>query len=572
MASAKISKKSRVNEDVEAVLDMILSQDDEEPENSEVGSLPEEASEARTSVEDKDDHDVKLIDKILEEPLATGTTPPDLQRRAPMQTTQEPGAIPVSGSRSSCHEDPEAEEEGRFPSVPNSDDAESPPPTELSSSPTPLLMATLVQEDKEEEDGGGSKASSSTSTTQEAILVEATPSSEYEKGGKSHRFLSKRTCSIVLIVLLLNAAILGTVLAVIGTRNPGWFDKSSSDNDQEGTAAPTTQQQSLDGSLPWNETKDLFITAVLEGKLSEQTQAMIEDDGHNALLGGLEASPHIRAIQWLYSDKVTDDLFERHDPSTPDRLLQRFALAVFYYSTNGDYWARNDHWLSSDKHECEWYSSLDGGSCHENNELYRGIELFNNNVTGSLPDGVMHLFEATLFLSLEGNPSLGGTLPSELGQMGSIEYLVLPYLNLTGTIPDLSQLTALEELALDNNDLTGDWTTSRLQESAAQSSLEYLFLFNNPRLGGSMPQEWVDLPQLRKCSKNFLPRKWHVLRYAPRLPFVLFLPSTTTVQFVIGNTSITGTIPSELCDTSDNLEIIVNCSNVQCDCCECVTN
>jgi len=81
------------------------------------------------------------------------------------------------------------------------------------------------------------------------------------------------------------------------------------------------------------------------------------------------ASPQALAYDWVKSDPY----LERYGA---ERLLQRFALAVFYYSTQGDKWnatmpessVTTDAWLSYDTHECEWIrpttatDELEGGA------------------------------------------------------------------------------------------------------------------------------------------------------------------------------------------------------------------
>lgn len=52
-----------------------------------------------------------------------------------------------------------------------------------------------------------------------------------------------------------------------------------------------------------------------------------------------------KALAWLLEDKKC----------LPEaKLIQRFAMAVFYLSTNGDSWAGRTHWMS-EIDECQWY-------------------------------------------------------------------------------------------------------------------------------------------------------------------------------------------------------------------------
>ena len=117
---------------------------------------------------------------------------------------------------------------------------------------------------------------------------------------------------------------------------------------------------------------------------------------------------------------------------------------------------------------------------------------------------------------MSGN-SLTGTIPSELGDLSSIERLYLGANLLTGTIPSaLGNLSSVERLVLGNNSLTGTIPS----ELGGLSNLEWLNLSNNS-LTGTIPSELGDLSNL------------------------------TDLELDIN--SLTGTIPSELGNLS-NLE------------------
>jgi Leucine-rich repeat (LRR) protein len=51
--------------------------------------------------------------------------------------------------------------------------------------------------------------------------------------------------------------------------------------------------------------------------------------------------------------------------------------------------------------------------------------------------------------------NLNGEIPQELNYLSNLEILNLYYNSLTGIIPDLGQLTALGQIDLDGNALTG---------------------------------------------------------------------------------------------------------------------
>jgi hypothetical protein len=146
------------------------------------------------------------------------------------------------------------------------------------------------------------------------------------------------------------------------------------------------------------------------------SQAMLETKGTAQNL----------ALRW-----ITD-----YDPSQistdDDMLLQRYALAVFYFSTqlntnmqdeNGDgAWDKMDNWMS-DKGICLWY----GISCpphlkegveevhyNENSDVIK-LNLTNNGVEGTIPSELQAL-ENLETLDL-GKNLISGTIPPELGNL-----------------------------------------------------------------------------------------------------------------------------------------------------------
>jgi len=64
----------------------------------------------------------------------------------------------------------------------------------------------------------------------------------------------------------------------------------------------------------------------------------------------IEGTPEYRAYDWQLN---TDTTFGCGDGIIS--LRQRYILAIFYYSTNGDTWGRSDNWLQSRVPECTWF-------------------------------------------------------------------------------------------------------------------------------------------------------------------------------------------------------------------------
>ena len=75
---------------------------------------------------------------------------------------------------------------------------------------------------------------------------------------------------------------------------------------------------------------------------------------------------------------------------TPYRLIQRYAMATFYYATDGERsWYKKDNWLDPTVSECDWYSNwkreLGPTMCNENNEVYF-LDFHDNRLSGNLPE------------------------------------------------------------------------------------------------------------------------------------------------------------------------------------------
>lgn len=132
------------------------------------------------------------------------------------------------------------------------------------------------------------------------------------------------------------------------------------------------------------------------------------------------SSPQFRALEWL----SVDDGLESYSTS---RKLQRFALATFFFSTNGETWRTNDGWLSSAS-ECIWHTTgADGTQCDAKGS-YASLKLNFNDVSGTLPPELALLSSSLISIDLIRNssgPSISGTLPTALGRLAKLEFLNL---------------------------------------------------------------------------------------------------------------------------------------------------
>ena len=92
---------------------------------------------------------------------------------------------------------------------------------------------------------------------------------------------------------------------------------------------------------------------------------------------------------------------------------------------------------------------------------------------------------------------LSGSIPPELGNAATMEWLWLSLNQLSGTLPpELGNLSQLERLLVNMNRLEGD-----IPESFAQlSSLKGMNIGDNPLLSKHVPDEVCALPMLSNVS------------------------------------------------------------------------
>lgn len=161
-------------------------------------------------------------------------------------------------------------------------------------------------------------------------------------------------------------------------------------------------------------------------------------------------------------------------PDVVDRLIQRYVLAVLYYSLHGDGggdahalrtralhrevtgWKDESNFLS-DAHECDWSNvMLDLGVTCDADMRVVEINLRSNNLFGRLPPGELHGLGSLTKIDLSYNTNIVGPLPDDIGSLTNLETLMLAHNSLTGTLPaSYGNLTSLREFSLVDNKLRG---------------------------------------------------------------------------------------------------------------------
>ena len=203
-------------------------------------------------------------------------------------------------------------------------------------------------------------------------------------------------------------------------------------------------------------------------------------------------TPQAKALYWWISD--TDwDLY------SDDRKIQRYALAVFFFATEGtDSWTESVNWLTT-AHECTWFSSSLQAPCGGDgpaNDTVRILHLEQNNLQGFLPAEVA-LLTGLAEIRLVGN-SVRGLVPQEWTQLLDLRVLELRDNELDGEInfEGLSAWSQLQILDLSENRIRGPLPVSFAELGSSLNSL--LLGFNE--FSGPLPPSWSGLGNLRVLS------------------------------------------------------------------------
>ncbi|CAB9509923.1 Leucine Rich Repeat [Seminavis robusta] len=206
-------------------------------------------------------------------------------------------------------------------------------------------------------------------------------------------------------------------------------------------------------------------------------------------------SPQSKAYEWLVGDNT----------SLPNwRLVQRFALATFFYSTRGDYWVNNHGWLDWQTHECDWEQNfvlLEASArrrCDISGQII-SLSMVASNLAGTLPQDISLLSPSLQLLDLSSNMALTGQIPSQIGLLTRLTTLYTPVTSLSGTLPtELGLLQSLIDATLGSNKISG----SAPSELSLLSKLTSIH-FASMGLTGSLPPELFQLTNLAYFGMDY---------------------------------------------------------------------
>eukprot|EP00980_Cylindrotheca_fusiformis_P013819 scaffold3579_cov168-Cylindrotheca_fusiformis.AAC.4 len=257
--------------------------------------------------------------------------------------------------------------------------------------------------------------------------------------------------------------------------------------------------------------------------------------------------PQHQALRWL-----NDRDYAADKPIVNDNELQeRYALAVLYFSTNGEDWINQGSWLRPELSACSWRFVNCFGS------RVQSIDLHDNNLEGSLPSELEKLFDL-VSLSITANPFLVSSIPTQLGELSFLTNLELWSNNLSGQLPtELFGLTDLTALNLGDNRLTGSIPTNVFELTNLRSldlgrnglsgdippQIGYLPLLGSLSLHdnnivGSLP---TDLARLTRLGTLQLYNNYLSATIPPEIAYM-----TSLASLQLQDNELTGTLPSQI--------------------------
>ena len=283
-------------------------------------------------------------------------------------------------------------------------------------------------------------------------------------------------------------------------------------------------------------------------------------------------SPQSRAFEWLLTDTL----------DVPDeRKIQRYALATFYYATEGEQWVISD-WLDTATSECTWHTDSVDGSCNDE-DMMIALVFVDENVGGELPPELGMLPNLrTLIIQNAQDSGVTGGIPTELSALSFMETFELKGHNFIDQLPNdlFAAWPSLDRIALVSCQIPG-----AIPDSVTNlTNLQYLSLAQNELVGTIPPGVPGDLVALTHLdlSKNSLTGPIpEMLEMMVNLKAILLaenrltgpipnLNNLTELElFHIEDNMITGSLTAGTCQALENngATAYADCEEVSCSCC-----
>jgi Leucine-rich repeat (LRR) protein len=284
---------------------------------------------------------------------------------------------------------------------------------------------------------------------------------------------------------------------------------------------------SLGGNDDWVRRPSSAPTTLVDHPLLEELRSLNAlSDEDLSLFSDPTSSAQSTALTWLKNDTIVLS----PGRSTQD-LLQRYVLAVLYYTTSRPKWTWS--YLSSND-VCTWNKGrehLQGVYCQADGVSIDELILDDNNLQGPLPWELVLLTNLEI-LSLSKN-TITGSIPTRISELTRLRTFDASFNDLTGRLPTIFS-SETTRILLHENGLVGTipqgWWTS-------MPGLEVMWLYSN-KLTGSLPTTIAQLSTLHDLNLG-----WNQVTGV--LPSELGqMVSLNSVDLL--KNQLTGMIPSEL--------------------------
>lgn len=274
--------------------------------------------------------------------------------------------------------------------------------------------------------------------------------------------------------------------------------------------------------------------ALLQKVLSVYTRKGLDA---SVLDGESGTTPQKKAFYWLASESDLNDL-------NHTQLMQRYALAVFYYATNAQAtpytekpkpWVSAHLWLST-THVCEWKGIV----CNDQDHV-ESIDLERNNLSGSLPAELVIIGSTLQTLDLTSNLIyMEDDMFDVFENLTELRTLLMDdnfLLYDNGLPPQFKKLERLQKIRLSYNLFSGQLEKEH-KVLASMAQLTHLELESN-FLSGSLPSVIGNMTNLvyiylRRNDLNF------------NLDFLKGGKLKDLFALWLDSNAITGTIPTEI--------------------------
>lgn len=254
------------------------------------------------------------------------------------------------------------------------------------------------------------------------------------------------------------------------------------------TFTPTLVDMNLEFKPVSSQVEDVVITVYSGtcGSLTEEfCEVGVNEELSIKLLGLIVNTPYyIRVIE------TGSDEFGNFELCLANELLPCHPaydqLINLYNNTGGVNWISNDGWSAGAANinctPCSWY----GITC-DNQDNIIGIDLFNNNLIGTVPSALGELTKLRTLKLM--NNDLSDTFPDIWIDLDVLEFVDLSNNNFIGSMPSsLGNLMKLNTLYVENNNMDGE-----LLGSIGALPLLNVYWTKNNNFSGCYPDAYTEL-------------------------------------------------------------------------------